>query len=290
LPRRKSDWSFCKSHNIGEVTSSQHKKAMSCDEPPPKSLQLKDNNPGQLENAKNKKMADLVQNIDLAKATPTDKEEKKGNTVVPATVTSAMPERLLDSKDQVATSEQMEETKPAAIKREKKEEEDAEIENKGKGKENSRMEVDHIKKDIDDGFTTPPCSVWSTTDTAYIKGFQSVTNIQTSPIAADKKGSSSMSYAKGRAQQPKLVWTGTAVGDRINTEGTEDWPDKWVKKVFKRRKGESKGRLDSYWYSPKNGLKFRSLQEIERYMKVAKETDNDEELAWLLMKRGKEKH
>jgi hypothetical protein len=87
--------------------------------------------------------------------------------------------------------------------------------------------------------------------------------------------------------KPKLIWMGAAYENMLKTGTTDIWTERWTKRIYQRTTGESKGRFDSYWYSPKHHFKFRSLREVEAYMKIAKETDNDEELAWLLFKERK---
>mmetsp|Transcript_28945 Transcript_28945/g.69880 ORF Transcript_28945/g.69880 Transcript_28945/m.69880 type:complete len:453 (-) Transcript_28945:852-2210(-) len=39
------------------------------------------------------------------------------------------------------------------------------------------------------------------------------------------------------------------------------WPEGWVKRVFERASGATKGSTDKYWYSPINGVKLRSIVE-----------------------------
>jgi hypothetical protein len=173
----------------------------------------------------------------------------------------------------------------------------------------ARSDIDEAAKDVvevlsvsgsennDDDLktqATPPRHVWKSSKAPSLEEFNKESMVKASPIVPDKtdaaKQSRQAKVSKKRGGKhskkksgPILVWTGNAGGDKVGTATTEDWPEKWKKNIFKRTKGYSKGRLDSYWYSPKMQYKFRSLREIGKYMKIALETDNDEELAWLML-------
>jgi hypothetical protein len=137
-----------------------------------------------------------------------------------------------------------------------------------------------------EGYTTPKRHVWKSLE---IPTFDNIMN--ESPIVLEKKKRSGTKERReptkrgnGKKPKPKLVWKGTPRGDTVKTETTGDWPEKWTKQVFQRAKGETKGRLDSYWYSPMKKYKFRSLAEIEAYMKIATKNKNKEEEAWKIFK------
>jgi Methyl-CpG binding domain len=98
-------------------------------------------------------------------------------------------------------------------------------------------------------------------------------------------------FVKGNLAGPELVWTASSIGNRIIIAGEKDyWPDGWTKRVYRRANGKSKGRLDSYWYSPVMHYRLRSLPEVKAFMKIASEaTGNDERKAWRVFKERKNK-
>lgn len=48
-----------------------------------------------------------------------------------------------------------------------------------------------------------------------------------------------------------------------------DWTG-WTKRSFKRKSGNTKGRLDHYWFTPQNNYKLRSIKEVERFFAAMK--------------------
>lgn len=50
----------------------------------------------------------------------------------------------------------------------------------------------------------------------------------------------------------------------------------WVKKVFVRNGGATKGRGDRYWYSPKEKYKLRSMVQVKRFLKALAEYNGNE--------------
>jgi hypothetical protein len=75
----------------------------------------------------------------------------------------------------------------------------------------------------------------------------------------------------------KEIWSG---------KPTEDvgysW-NGWVKKTFQRQSGRTKGTTDSYWYTPKNQYRLRSLVEVQKYFELLKK-HKTEEKAWAALK------
>lgn len=63
------------------------------------------------------------------------------------------------------------------------------------------------------------------------------------------------------------------VGTRVkfNSFGTQ-----WVKKVFVRNGGATKGQSDRYWFSPKEKYKLRSLVQVRRFLTALAENGGDE--------------
>lgn len=70
------------------------------------------------------------------------------------------------------------------------------------------------------------------------------------------------SKVKMKGKSGNLVWTGPP-----NEKLEGGWPDGWIKKVFERKNGATKGRLDRYWCPPDEGRHFRSLIEVKRFLK-----------------------
>jgi hypothetical protein len=62
------------------------------------------------------------------------------------------------------------------------------------------------------------------------------------------------------------------------------WPNGWIKKVFRRQNGATKGGTDSYWYTPEQGYKLRSMKEVKRFMKALTMTNGDEARAKKIFK------
>mmetsp|Transcript_19757 Transcript_19757/g.29954 ORF Transcript_19757/g.29954 Transcript_19757/m.29954 type:complete len:985 (-) Transcript_19757:266-3220(-) len=64
------------------------------------------------------------------------------------------------------------------------------------------------------------------------------------------------------------------------------WPEGWIKKVFKRRNGATKGGTDNYWYSPISEKKLRSIAEVKRFMGYSRKCKGDEDAAWAKLKKA----
>lgn len=76
---------------------------------------------------------------------------------------------------------------------------------------------------------------------------------------------------KASRGSPCMVYNG--IPDE-NLEG--GWPVGWTLKKVKR----SDGKIDSYWYSPIENKKLRSMVAVKSFMKALKENGGDEEEAW----------
>jgi len=50
----------------------------------------------------------------------------------------------------------------------------------------------------------------------------------------------------------------------------------WVKKVYARKNGASKGTTDRYWFSPKEKFKLRSLVQVKKFLTALAKTNGDE--------------
>ena len=76
------------------------------------------------------------------------------------------------------------------------------------------------------------------------------------------------------------VWEGAPDED---LEG--GWPDGWVKKLYARKNGATKGTKDRYWFTPVEKYKLRSMNEVKRFMAALQKTDGDEKQAKSIMNR-----
>jgi len=105
-------------------------------------------------------------------------------------------------------------------------------------------------------------------------------------------GRAKSSPGRGRAPKPKSPAPRSPSSKKAKllsegppTESLEGgWPEGWVKKVFERVSGATKGTTDKYWYSPTNGVRLRSIIEVRRFMKALKKTNGDENEAKKIMK------
>lgn len=92
-------------------------------------------------------------------------------------------------------------------------------------------------------------------------------------------------FKKTKPRTPKStpipVWVG--VPDEKLEGG---WPDGWVKKLFERKGGSTKGHRDKYWFSPKTEKKLRSIVEVKKFIKYLEECNGDEDAAFSKL-RGK---
>lgn len=60
------------------------------------------------------------------------------------------------------------------------------------------------------------------------------------------------------------------------------WPTGWVRKVYERQSGASKGHRDRYWYTPEKKFKLRSMSDVRKFIAYFK-TVRSEDLAWKLL-------
>lgn len=91
--------------------------------------------------------------------------------------------------------------------------------------------------------------------------------------------------APGARPPAACIWTGAP--DETHLPGQKIpmvWPKGWIKKVFQRASGATKGGTDRYWYSPIEQYKLRSIKEVQRYFECLEACANDERLAWKMFK------
>lgn len=113
-------------------------------------------------------------------------------------------------------------------------------------------------------------------------------------------GTSSRSNAKKRGKNVRAKGTPPKKGKNVKAKvgrkealpiwtGPPDekleggWPSGWVKKVFSRKNGASKGSTDRYWYSPNDKIKLRSMVQVTKFLKALEKTKGDEKEAKKIM-------
>eukprot|EP00536_Pseudo-nitzschia_multiseries_P003733 jgi/Psemu1/252945/estExt_Genewise1Plus.C_580111 len=72
-------------------------------------------------------------------------------------------------------------------------------------------------------------------------------------------------------QEPVPTWEGSP-DEKIDG----GWPTGWVKRLYARKTGATKGATDRYWYSPKEKIKLRSLVQVKKFMRALEDTNGDE--------------
>lgn len=97
--------------------------------------------------------------------------------------------------------------------------------------------------------------------------------------SAPQKASKSSSRSSSGVPE---VWSGKP-DDNLG-EGFE-WSKGWTKKMYERQTGKTKGRLDSYWFTPVLQKKLRSMLEVKGFMTALKAHGGDEEAAWSSLKK-----
>ncbi|KAL9184797.1 hypothetical protein ACHAXT_002574 [Thalassiosira profunda] len=97
-----------------------------------------------------------------------------------------------------------------------------------------------------------------------------------------KKQSSTNGSARKRADS--LGSHPTEAGmTHIASEPAKGLPEGWVTRAVPRKSGD---RSDTFWFSPEESYKFRSMAEVKRYRKSLKRADGDEVAAIKLFKEG----
>ena len=96
----------------------------------------------------------------------------------------------------------------------------------------------------------------------------------TPPVSVARK-----SAARNSIKTDNLKWEGVPT-DKVAF--SVDW-SKWMKRTYERKSGASKGSCDSYWYTPQQQYKLRSLKEVERFLGFFAQ-GNNEEAAWKALK------
>jgi len=118
----------------------------------------------------------------------------------------------------------------------------------------------------------PPVRIVNQTDQSMKTPMKS----EKTPVKAKK---TKQTKPKTPRSTPIPIWVG-----KPDEKLEGGWPDGWVKKVFARKGGVSKGQTDRYWFSPKTEKKLRSIVEVKRFTSFLKECDGDEDVAYKKLK------
>jgi hypothetical protein len=101
------------------------------------------------------------------------------------------------------------------------------------------------------------------------------------PPPPSQKPAMSKPKAETTRVKPQEVWSGPP--DEFLEGG---WPPGWFKRTFSRM-SSAKAHTDSYWYSPKEKYKLRSMKEVRRFMDALRVENGDEKEAWKRFKGRK---
>ena len=105
--------------------------------------------------------------------------------------------------------------------------------------------------------------------------------VATKSIVKEKSMPKKKSQPSAKASRPSPAG-GAGGGPLPIWEGPPDealeggWPDGWVKKVFQRKSGQSKGSTDRYWYTPIQKYKLRSMVEVKKFIRALEQYGGDE--------------
>ena len=92
-----------------------------------------------------------------------------------------------------------------------------------------------------------------------------------------------MSHPNTSASRAKHYLEATGKADKV--EPAPEFGEGWMLLGVKRQGGKDAGKLDPYWFSPRERYKFRSKAEIKRYqMALEAAPQNDEVKAWAIFK------
>ena len=109
-------------------------------------------------------------------------------------------------------------------------------------------------------------------------------------IAGGTQAGKSIIGSTGRLPDPVTTVPtreGTAKSQLVSAAPAgPSFPDGWIKKEFKRITGETADRVDKYFFSPRNKIKFRSLTSACAFISILDEPEvnGNESAAWALFK------
>jgi hypothetical protein len=94
------------------------------------------------------------------------------------------------------------------------------------------------------------------------------------PPAKKQKPAVKASKPSPRAGSDPVIWEG-----KPDEKLEGGWPSGWIKRIYERQEGASKGTKDRYWYTPIQKYKLRSMVEVKKFLKALADHDGDEIMA-----------
>jgi hypothetical protein len=67
----------------------------------------------------------------------------------------------------------------------------------------------------------------------------------------------------------------------LDVEG--GWPKGWIEQIYQRGGGATKGRPDSYWYTPNKMHKIRSIVNVKLFLSFLEKCNGDEDAAYKML-------
>jgi hypothetical protein len=107
-------------------------------------------------------------------------------------------------------------------------------------------------------------------------------NKQQKPPPKKKARVADAAAAAGPKSAP-IVWEG--VPEETYPGPGNIWPNGWLKRLYERKGGATKGTKDRYWYSPVLAVKLRSMVEVKRFVAALEMYGDDEEQAKKMYKK-----
>ena len=86
----------------------------------------------------------------------------------------------------------------------------------------------------------------------------------------NKKGSSRKSNTPSKGGT-KGGTPGKSPAELLSTQPAPNMPEGWILKTYQRKGGETKSRNDRYWYSPQDGIRFRSMKGCNLFIDILAE-------------------
>ena len=95
------------------------------------------------------------------------------------------------------------------------------------------------------------------------------------PKLTSKGNHKSARSSNGARPSAKLIYDGLPT---IKLDYPGGWPKGWTQKTFQRQSGDSKGAVDSYFFSPQRKFRLRSKVDVLRFLGKLEECNGDEHM------------
>jgi hypothetical protein len=95
-------------------------------------------------------------------------------------------------------------------------------------------------------------------------------------MSVTRKAPKMRAPAKARTPQGRNSRKPVSEGPPEDELEGREWPSDWIKRVYKRSNSRRK---DSYWHTPINRYKLRSMKEVKRFLAALEGTNGDEKQA-----------